>query len=290
MSAAAPPLSEVSKSSYYTNIERFKRLGVNPANTEETMKYIESKKSVNTQKTYLVSILKWIGENPALGAQRVFYREKVRELNEATMETYKDQKLSETEKKKYVQWSFILETAKQLYADPYVSDDAKLLVALYTELPPVRNDYVNLRILRAEPETDEGNYVVLRRKNAYIKLNNHKTAKFSSIQNKLPPALKRRFMEYARDHPTETTLFKMEENAMSKRITRIFGRYSDKLIGVNILRHSYISHFLDKAPSLRAMEELAKQMGHSVALQQLYRKMKDDESLMGDSSSDSDSD
>lgn len=289
MSAAAPPpLSEITKSSYAGNIDRFKRLGINPADTDKTMEYIKSMKSMNTQKTYIVSVLKWIADDPALETQRTFYREKVREMNASLLDTYKDQKLSETEKKKYADWPFILETAKQLYADPYVGDDDKLLVALYTELPPVRVDYTNLRVLRAAPSTDEGNYVVLRRKNAYIKLNNHKTAKYGAIVNKLTPALKRRFMEYARDHPTTTTLFEMEENAMSKRITRIFRRYSDKKIGVNILRHSYISHFLSKAPSLRDMEDLATRMGHSIALQQLYRKMKDEKG--SESSSDSDSD
>ena len=290
MSAAAPPpLSEISKSSYAGNIARFKRIGINPADTTATMEYIKSMKSLNTQKTYVVSILKWIAEDPAMESQRTFYREKVKEMNTASLEFYKDQKLSEAEKTKYADWPYILETAKQLYADPYVGDDDKLLVALYTELAPVRVDYTNLRILRAPPTPDEGNYVVLRRKNPYIKLNNHKTAKYGAIMNKLPAALKRRFMEYARDHPTETTLFEMEENAMSKRITRIFRRYSDKKIGVNILRHSFISHFLSKAPSLRDMEDLAARMGHSVALQQLYRKMKDEKSS-GDSSSDSDSD
>ena len=90
-------------------------------------------------------------------------------------------------------------------------------------------------------------------------------------------------------NPDVNVLFEYTEKALAKRIERIFRKYSEgKKVGVCVLRHAYISHFLDGAPGLRECTALAKKMGHSATLQQYYRRLdkKDASSTEEDTESD----
>jgi hypothetical protein len=62
----------------------------------------------------------------------------------------------------------------------------------------------------------------------------------------------------------------MTENNLGKRVTAIFEKLCDKKMSINLLRHSYIKHFLSTKRSILEREALALKMLHSTGLQEKY--------------------
>lgn len=287
-------MAEVAKSSnalYEKCIEIMKRDGVNPVDAEKTIAWVcENKKAETTQKNYLCSIQYWLRGTEGAETAGKEYRKKIKELADKITERYKDQALTKKEEKNYTTWNTILEHSEKILKDASLPDMDKLLIALYTLLPPVRLDYCNLAVYDTAPTEDKGNYVVINDTEAYVRINEHKTAKkYGALQNSMPKKLARRFRVFKEFNPDVEVLFEMSEKALAKRIERLFRKYSaGKKIGVCVLRHSYISHFLDSAPGLRECTALAKKMGHSATLQQYYRRLdkKDASSTEEDTDSD----
>jgi hypothetical protein len=264
---------------------------VDPYKSKDTIDWIMSnKKALTTQKNYLCSVQYWLRGHADVEEICKEYRKKIKELADLITEGYKTQELTEREAKKYETWDVICDWSDKLLADVSVLDTDKIMVGLYTLLPPVRLDYCNLRLFDKKPEEDKGNYAVINKEEAYVRLNEHKTAKtYGALQMTLPKKLARRIRLFMKANPEVRVLFEMNEKAFGKRLARIFAKYTDKHIGVCVLRHSYISSFLDKAPSLKKCEALAKMMGHSTTLQQYYRRLRK-EGDISSSESDTESD
>ena len=70
----------------------------------------------------------------------------------------------------------------------------------------------------------------------------------------------------------------LDPGSFSNFVRDVFDRFIGKKAGVNILRHSKISDFLDR-PQItpREREDLAKQMGHSLQMQQQDLKLSDEQ-------------
>ena len=60
---------------------------------------------------------------------------------------------------------------------------------------------------------------------------------------------------------------------LGQTIIRIFEKHANKSVGVNILRHSYVSWERRHELSFKESAELARQMGHSQTMSVLYRKI-----------------
>lgn len=249
---------------------------LDPTDAETGIRWIVTNKSnLNTQKNYLSALIYWAKQNGLEKTGLETYRAKLKEITDELEERAKDQKLSEKEEAKYLTWPKILEGCTKAYDDVSLPDADKLLLAFYTELPPLRLDYANLVVYtEVPPEGTKGNYVVSMKRGSYIRINNHKTFKrYGSIQNNLPASLSRRLRLFLKMNPGTTTLFTMNEQALSKKLQRLFKKYAGKPLGASMLRHSYISHFLSAAPSYRKCQDLAKAMGHSLQLQLYYRRL-----------------
>ena len=267
-----------------------KRDSLDPLQAEACIAWIcANKKALTTQKNYLCSIQYWLREKEHAEEARTAYRKKIKELAEAIVERYKDQELSAKEEKTFLEWNTVQEYAEKILKDVGLPDLDKLLVAFYTLLPPVRLDYCNLALYDTKPSEDKGNYVVINDTEAYVRINEHKTAKkYGALQNKLPKRLVRRIRVFRELNPDVNVLFQFTEKGLARRIARLFRRYTEKEIGVCVLRHSYISHFLEGAPGLRECNALAGQMGHSATLQQYYRRLHRGDVSSEDTDTDSD--
>jgi hypothetical protein len=286
MSAAAstPDLSAFSVKMYAANIKRLSDAGLDPLVPEGVVAWVlANKKTENTQKNYLTSAIAWVKALPdgkEKEAALKMYREKVKELAEINLGRYMDQTLTEREAAKYLKWSEILAGVQKAYADRDCLDSDKLLMAMYTEMPPIRLDYANLEVfIDSVPEGTKTNYVVLKDSGSYVTINDYKTAKkHGPIKNALPESLTKRLKLYLAGHPEDKILFPGSSAVLGERITRLFKKYCGKAIGSSVLRHSYISDFLSRAPSYRQCEELSHKMGHTVQLQTFYRRLekKDD--------------
>lgn len=146
-----------------------------------------------------------------------------------------------------------------------------ILLACYVLIPPRRSqDYANLKVRNYDEKTD--NYL---NKGRFF-FNKYKTQKFYGKQDVLlPPKLKTLISKWMTKHDNDYLLFdKMERPLTNVKITNRLNRIFGKKISSSMLRHIYLSNKFKDAPSLKQMEALAEDMGHSVKEQQLYRKIK----------------
>lgn len=151
-----------------------------------------------------------------------------------------------------------------------------LLLALTTGyyFPPRRSlDWVKMKFRNYDKETD--NYVDLK-KNVFV-FNQYKTAStFGKQEVKFKSRVFKTLLQsYLSMMPEGVDRLlndlKWEEFSnvrMAQRLNKIFGLH----ISTSMLRHIYLSHTLESVPPLEKLQELAKQMGHSVPQQLEYIK------------------
>jgi hypothetical protein len=148
-----------------------------------------------------------------------------------------------------------------------------VLAACFMLIPPRRiKDYTDLKLRNVDKEKD--NYLVCGQTPALV-FNSYKTAKFYGSQKvELPSNLFHILKKWSEFNPYEY-MFNNGDNQPLKQpeITRILNKIFGVGVSVNVLRHSYITEYLKNTPKLADMERLASDMGHSVAEQQLYRRV-----------------
>lgn len=182
---------------------------------------------------------------------------------------------TEGKEHKTLSWPKILEASERIQLDPEISNTTKVLVSLYTELIPVRNDYIRLRILKRAPRKEEGNYIVLNKSQAYIQINEHKTSKeVGPLTQTLNAGLKTRIQNLIEAEPGVAYLFDYDGSYISHMIGNAFHKHTGQRVTINTFRHSYITEFRKGDKSLLEKSELAKKMGHSLWLQELYREVR----------------
>lgn len=196
-----------------------------------------------------------------------------------------DGKLSERERTTYVPWGAIIEARSRLEREDPDSDQT-LLLAMYTYIEPVRQDYGNVRIFyeNGETDSDASNFLILDpedRATAMLNISEYKTAKKYGVHRRHLPAELVSLIWASIDAKPREYLFVdskgapfEKKNSFAKWTNRTLENiFEGRRVTVNTLRHSYISSldFNTKTPGdiLRS----AKMMGHSVNQQQLYRRL-----------------
>lgn len=145
-----------------------------------------------------------------------------------------------------------------------------IILSIYTLIPPRRLvDFTEFRL--KDIDTDNHNYY----KDKSFVFNTYKTAKTSGTQIvPIPKKLQQLISKYEKLNPYPTLLFDSKGNQLTPaklnvKINKIFG----KKIGVNGLRHTYVTErVLQGMPKLTELMKTAKEMGHSVEQQLLYKK------------------
>jgi len=253
--------------------------------------YLESF-PIYTRKNILVSLivaLRGSGMNKRVLNKYVkYFHELVAQIND----NYKKHALSEKDKKNWVTHEDIERIRNELEEKiaglnfnkmirkekDYIQQH--LVLMLYTKLPPLRNNYVDMVVItkspKGLPKSKEHNYIVLDRKK--IVLNKYKTVKtYGQKISDVPDyiiGLVKRWMKY---NPTRyllintTTNTPMGTNGLTKYLNKIF---KPKKVSTTMLRKFYLSH---KYPVNFELERQKKKdaniMGHSVKTQQrIYRK------------------
>ena len=168
-----------------------------------------------------------------------------------------NQKAQET--KTYTPFDKLKERAKDNLKTP----TDHLVFALYFHQPPVRNDYVNMRVVNAIKDAVEPNknYYVRERK-AFI-FNNYKTKnKYGVARIPASTETHKAILKYVRDTKSQVLL-------AAENVSKILKDMSGETI--NTLRHSFISTWLKEEPRTPSeKKEMAQRMLHSVALQGEY--------------------
>ena len=158
----------------------------------------------------------------------------------------------------------------------------KLLLCMYTMIPPVRSDYHHTKIYGKTPTPHpQGNFIVLTSKNPHIILQEYKTAsKYNNIVTPVPPELYQE-MIYSLAETPRKYLFTSPRTNQPFEIPSTFNTWANRTLktltkkknfSLTMLRHIYITRRDLKLENKSGLEqeEVAKQMGHSITTLRRY--------------------
>ena len=255
------------------------------ADHQAVISWIDSSKyATNSKKTLYIALVSTLKQQCLIDSTLLdactAYRVKMESLNSIIKENAETQELSETEKAKYLPWPQVLECLEKirLAVDDVWSFQHYLICALYCLTPPVRLDYAGMKVVTSKPSDASCNYLVLSDKPYFI-FNKYKTQKkYGAQETPLPPALLDVIEEWRELCDDEYLLINpngepMPEWQLGQTITEVFKKHSGKAVGVNVLRHSYVSQQREGELALKKSQELAQSMMHSPDMSQLYRRL-----------------
>ena len=157
----------------------------------------------------------------------------------------------------------------------------KLLLAMYTMIPPVRSDYDKLAIYNNENlvNKDIDNYLILNKK-PYIVLNKYKTSKtYKTIKIVLPEDLVKEIKESLKNNKRDFLFVSSRNNkpydkpnTFNRWANRVLKKIFNKNFSLKILRNIFITRRDLKLEEKSGIErnKIAKIMGHSLSTQQNY--------------------
>jgi hypothetical protein len=163
----------------------------------------------------------------------------------------------------------------------------RLLLSLYTFLPPVRADYYEMRINppKSITEAQKTNFMLLTTNpsTSFIIIRDFKTAsKYNEIKHALPPKLHEQIIASLTLKP-RSYIFTMpsdnsrpfDRNGFSKwanaKLTELF----QVPMTLTTLRHLYISTIDFNKTRASELEKIGNAMGHSISMQKGYQWIKD---------------
>ena len=276
------PIGETTKTKYDQAIRRIKDAGLDMGNdvdddVSKVIEWIKSKGGESAQKVYLSAIKYELGK---LNKPNYFprqYQQEIDRLYGRQNEKDKGQELSEKQTSNFVPYDELLAVQHRLAAkeDKTDRDWKNLLVAsLYTLNPPVRADYGSVRVFMKRRQGRTGNELIWGQKDgAYFVMREYKTkGTYGSVEIRVSPEL----------HAVIDAWFahvgKIPKFLLGRAITSndLLGEIQDafrstkKVIGVNLLRHAYITNFLKQPRSIKEKDTLADMMLHSRDRQEKY--------------------
>lgn len=279
---------------------------LNNNNDIENLNFLKNKKrilhfisdlAITTQRNYLAAILVAL---PTIDEPKLldFYKEQLEVLNVEYNSFIGSHEKSELQKLNWmtlknlrkIYESYRKEIRKEQYnkKTSLTSKESKflnnyLVVSLYILQPPVRLDFAPMTIINSiKDDDDKGNFLVnkSRNKKTFI-INEYKSSKTYGKQViDISKELNTVLNLYLKFHKNDSFLLNtrgkpLTSNALSKLITHAFGRYTNNIITLNLLRHIYITEKvkIKTADEEKEEEELAKSMHHSKNTQISYVKV-----------------
>jgi hypothetical protein len=265
-------LSEKTVENYSVFLDRLNRnYGGDITDFDKVSEYIYGiGKSLSNEKMYFQALHHHFRQSKPELAGR--YKEQFTKIGREMTEKSKEQVSTETEKARYMDYPYIQKTATSFLQNEGASLEDKLLVAFYSLMPPVRRDYERLTIYTKKPTDVSGNYIVMGR-TPTVYIQEHKTAsKHGTMIRRIPAEIIKLLKEWRRLNP-DKKLFDKTPQTLSKKLKGIFNDLTGKQITVNIIRHSFVNYHRGNEMPLSQKEELAKLMGHSVGMNELYRRV-----------------
>lgn len=249
-------------------------------NYKRVLKQLEDT-SFSKRKTLLAALLAFVGaEHPAGEA----YRKQMILDADAYNAEQKKQKKSDAEEENWITQEEVMKklgelerqtkhlfTKQNLTMNELQQLQNYVILAVYTMIPPRRLlDYTVFKLRDINKDKDnymEGNKFVF---------NRYKTdSKYGRQVVNIPIKLRYIIQRWAKKHNNDYLFFSevntpIAQSRMTQKLNKIFG----KNISVNMLRHIFITdNVLAATPALMKLEKVAKDMGHSVDTQQLYKKV-----------------
>ena len=199
------------------------------------------------------------------------------EVRQPINEKYQSNKPNERQEKAYVSFDDVEKIRNKLKK----GSNNRLLLSMYTMMPPVRSDYDKIAIYKNEEEVsnDINNYLIWN-KQPYIVLRKYKTSKtYKNIKIDIPNNLKKE-IEESLNNKQRDFLF-LQKNGKPYDKPNTFNKWANRTLkkifnkdnfSLTTLRHVYITRRDLKLEEKSGLErnKIAKVMGHSVGTQQNY--------------------
>jgi len=152
----------------------------------------------------------------------------------------------------------------------------KLLLSMYTLIPPVRIDYYATQIIKSGEVPTTDNYIVLKNDEAELVIRKYKTSKkHGEIRHpKLPNELYNIIIQSLEKHPRKY-LFENNGKAFTPNgFCKWSSSTLEKLFGVQLtltmIRHIYISSLPLSTMTIEEKIQFGKLMGHTIGVQAEY--------------------
>ena len=236
--------------------------------------------SENTKKTWYAAIVSALRHKNSTGYYKKTYDYYHAKMMGKVEEARKIDTTEKTNKQKenWVKWDDVVSLRGGLIASPTASHLDKVVLSLYTEIPPRRNkDYASMMVKEGPVEEQNTNFLVTEKGvPSHFLFNEYKTAKkYGQQKVEIPISLRSVLVEYLKEHPKKDKDFypfllgSRDGRALPQNgITQILNRLFKKKVGCSMLRHAYLSSKYD----VEAMKKDATDMGHSVEEQRKYMK------------------
>jgi len=271
-------------------------------NSVGVINYIEKRKfrgklsSDGTKRNYYNAIRSILGRLEGYGTVNQVYQNMLNSYTEKVDKARGENRMNEKETQNYIPWPQIVK-----YNDPFWTDEALLLFKLYTSIPPRRiKDYSLMKYVKGKSVPvvkgmDKNyNYLVLNNNKNPIALvfNNYKTKKaygqfvVDLVQSDGKPhfryseirkVAKKAFIET--DSKSGELVFPSANGRVIRDFTRTWLYYlfrdTKKKIGVNDLRHSFLTHLHRSNSNMtdNTIKLFASYMGHSASMSRSYRRV-----------------
>lgn len=239
--------------------------------------------SDHTKESYITPILALFYHNMNLKENNVELFGKWKKLHgkfrEPIMNKYKKNEPTERQKESYISYDNIVKIRNDLPKGSF----ERLLLMMYTEIPPVRSDYYRTRIINDEKNIgNEENTIIMRKDNSSILfLHKYKTSSiYGTIYIDIPKLLYEEIKASIEKYPREYLFVSKlsgevfnKENSYTQWANRTLKKVlNNNLFSLTMLRHIYISRRdinIERQSGIDR-EKIAKIMGHSVETQQKY--------------------
>jgi integrase len=275
-------LSPATKNSYTERIRQLERLFDKPIYTiikDAPIKKLRTTYPMDTTyKMYLTVILSLFRHVPhlkeELAKQHTLWTNAFTQADKAIEERYKTNAPTEKQNNGYVAYAEIIQKRDTLKKGTI----ERLLVAMYTYIKPLRADFNQIRLYKSLPKEHEPNYIHMKKSGCILILNEYKTAKtHGTYEKELPKELCEELQasleSNPRDYLFETTDHKPfdKANSFNKFANRILQRIFEKPLTISLIRHAFISTLDFNTLTIKEKEEIAKEMCHTLRLQDQYR-------------------
>ena len=255
-------------------------------NKEDILEYV-AKSNLNTRKTQLCALFILTGNQEYHKAMM----EGIKEHNEETVK----QEMSPKQEENWISWKEV-QGIYQCYEDLVLPEmyvltrgsvsynvfQVLIILAVTTGvfIPPRRlMDWAEFKLRNIDLEKD--NYISHRKDGSVFVFNTYKTAKkYGRQEIPIPAKLYKMLLRWEEINPHDYLLVntlggKLGVSGLNNEIAKAFKIPTGRKIGVNMLRHIYISEVVHKeTPRLLEIQRVAEAMGHSVNMGLLYKKEK----------------
>lgn len=180
-----------------------------------------------------------------------------------------------------ITYSQIKTAGEKMMDNESIPIESRILAGLCSQIAPVRLDCCNLKVIDDDGKTaiQSGNYIIMRdEKTSALIIQDHKTAKSMiryfgtpALSRLLTPKLYALVKEWKEDNDQNDMLLTCTPNALGKTITRLFKKYANLNISQNTIRHAFITEARKGDRPLAIVSAIAKEMGHSVGTNEMYR-------------------